>query len=103
MVVVDDDVDVTNFGEVMHAFTTRCHPYRGIHTFKNTPTYPLLIPFLAPEHRLKGTDGGYVLFDCTWPKEWPEDGIPLKASFDLLWPYDIQEKVLRKWNKYGYK
>ena len=103
VVVVDDDVDVTNIGEVIHAFTTRCHPYRGIYPFKDTPIYPLLIPFLSPENRLKGTDGGYVLFDCTWPKDWAQSDIPIKASFDILWPNDIQEKVLEKWNKYGYK
>ena len=33
VVVVEDDVDVTDMGEVMHAFTTKCHPYRGIYTF----------------------------------------------------------------------
>jgi len=103
VVVVNDDVDVTNMGEVLHAFTTKCHPHRGIHTFENSPVYPLVIPFLSPENRLKGTDGGYVLIDCTWPKDWPPESIPKKASFDILWPDNIQKKVLKDWQKYGYK
>jgi len=102
LVIVDDDVDVTNMGEVMHAFTTKCHPYHGIHTFSDVPTSPIN-PFLSPENRLKATDGGYVLFDCTWPKDWPQNSIPKKASFDILWPENIQNKVLKKWDKYGYK
>ena len=103
VVVVDDDVDVTNMVEVIHAFCVKCHPYRGIYKFKDSPTYPFLMPFLSPENRLKGTDGGYALFDCTWPKQWPPEAIPKKASFDVLWPKDIQEKVLKNWKDYGYK
>ena len=101
--IVDEDVDVTNMTEVIHAMCVKCHPYRGIHIFRDTPVYPLLNPFLSPENRLIGSDGAYVLFDCTWPKEWPPEAIPKKASFDVLWPRDIQEKVLSNWESYGYK
>lgn len=101
LVIVDDDVDVTNPNEVLHAFSTRCHPSKGIYQVPDVPGH-LLLPFLSPEDRPMGKGGGYVLFDCTWPLDWPKETIPVKASFDVLWPKEIQDKVLSKWNKYGY-
>jgi 4-hydroxy-3-polyprenylbenzoate decarboxylase len=103
VIVVDDDVDVTNMQEVIHALCVKCHPYRGIYKFKDSPIYPVMIPFLSPENRLGGSGGGYVLFDCTWPKDWPPESIPKKVSFDTLWPEAIQKKVLTRWKDYGYE
>jgi len=45
----------------------------------------------------------WICFDCTWTKDWVSEDIPKKASFDVLWPKDIQDKVLGNWQKYGYK
>jgi len=101
LVVVDDDVDVTNMNEVLHALTTRCHPDRGIFKVPNTVGLSSL-PFTSPyekQHFL----AAQVLFDCTWPKDWPEEAIPVKASFDVLWPKEIQDKVLKNWKEYGYE
>ncbi|MDP2726527.1 MAG: UbiD family decarboxylase, partial [Dehalococcoidia bacterium] len=101
LIVVDEDVDVTNLNEVVWALTTRCHPENGILKMAKTAGFALL-PFTSmAEKRLNL--GAHVLFDCTWPKEWPKDEVPVKASFDVLWPKEIQEKVLKNWSKYGYK
>jgi len=66
------------------------------------PAYPAIVPFLDPADRETGNGGGYALFDCTWPYGWEKEEIPVKASFDVLWPKEIQEKVLAKWGRYGY-
>jgi len=102
VVVVDEDVDVTDLGQIVHSITTKCHPYKDIKKFEDSPVYPIVIPFLGPEDRLMGTGGAHVLFDCTWPYEWPKEAIPVKSSFDVLWPKEIQQRVLEKWEKYGY-
>ena len=78
-----------------------CHPKRGIVQVENVPGHPLL-PFLSPEEKTQHL-GAYALFDCTWPREWSKDAIPVKASFDNIWPKEVQEKVLRNWRAYGYK
>jgi len=101
IMVVDDDIDATNFDEVFWAFCTRNHPDKGIFKVIDTSTFPLWA-FLAPDERRDMTSAN-VLFDCTWPKSWPEDYVPRKASFDCLWPVEIQQRVLSKWGKYGYK
>ncbi len=101
VVVCDSDVDVTRFDEVIHAIATKCHPVRGIYKVSHTPGYAHLLPFLDSRERPIG-DAAYVLFDCTWPKNWPREMIPVKSSFAVLWPKEIQEKVLLKWERYGF-
>ena len=44
VIVVDDDVDITNMDEVIHAISVKCHPYRGVSKFKDAPAYPFLLP-----------------------------------------------------------
>ncbi len=100
IMVVDDDIDVTNMDEVFWAFCTRNHPDKGIFKVTDTSAAPLLA-FLSPDEK-KNLTTANVLFDCTWPKDWPEDYVPKKASFDCLWPKDVQERVVSKWEKYGY-
>jgi 4-hydroxy-3-polyprenylbenzoate decarboxylase len=61
----------------------------------------VLLPFLSPKERLIGDAAG-VIFDCTWPKDWPPESIPVKASFENLWPNQLQEKVIKNWRLYGF-
>jgi 4-hydroxy-3-polyprenylbenzoate decarboxylase len=102
IVVVDADVDPTNMDEVVHAITTKCHPVNGIHQVPHIPGFPVLLPFLPPRERLLGDAAG-VIFDCTWPKDWPPESIPIKATLEGLWPKEVQEKVLSRWEDYGFK
>lgn len=101
LIVVDEDVDITNIGEVMWALGSRCHPERGILTVPRTWGHGLL-PFTSKEEKRQNL-AAQVLFDCTWPKEWPKEDIPVKASFDVMWPKEIQQKVLANWNNYGFQ
>jgi 4-hydroxy-3-polyprenylbenzoate decarboxylase len=89
-------------GQVIHAFSTKCHPKRGIivrevDKGKGNP----LTPCLTPEER-RAYVGPVVAFDCTWPPDWPKDThIPIKASFDGIYPDEIKEKVIGRWKEYG--
>lgn len=101
VMVVDADVDVFNLGEVMHAMVTKCHPVRGVHVRPNTPGHGLY-PFLNFQERLWG-QAANLLLDCTWPMDWdPNTEIPPKASFGNIFPSEIQEKVLKNWEEYGF-
>jgi 4-hydroxy-3-polyprenylbenzoate decarboxylase len=100
LIVVNDDVDVTSWEEVLWALTTRLHPQRGI--FTTGASWGIrLLPFVSEYERENGL-GSQVLFDCTWPKEWPEEQIPKVASFEGVWPEEIRQKVLRNWEAYGF-
>lgn len=101
-IVVDEDVDVFNMGEVLHAFATKCHPGHGIQYEWYEGRSNSLTPFYSPEER-KRLKGVSVVFDSTWPPEWPQDIVPVKASFKTIYPKELQEKVIGNWEKYGLK
>ena len=100
--MVDDDVDVYNPIEVLHAFATKCHPIRGTHTVASA-TGNVLTPYQNLDERL-WAKGSRVLYDCTWPLDWPpEIAIPPRSSFNEIYPEHIKEKVLSNWKNYGFK
>ncbi|MEE8472850.1 MAG: UbiD family decarboxylase [Dehalococcoidia bacterium] len=101
VMVVDEDVDVFNMGEVIHAFASKCHPGRGfiIHQLEDGKAN-MLTPGYDREERRR-MRGAAAFIDSTWPVEWPEVEIPIKSSFKTIYPKELQEKVLRDWKKYG--
>lgn len=101
LVIVEEDVDVTDMGQVLWAISTLCHPKKGIVQVENVPGHPLL-PFLGPEEKHTNL-AAYALFDCTWPRNWPKEAMPKKVAFDTCWPREIRERVLKNWRSYGYR
>jgi 4-hydroxy-3-polyprenylbenzoate decarboxylase len=101
VVVVDDTTDIYNKDEIIHALSTRCHPVTGIRVEPRGVGTPLN-PYASPEERKFGR-APKVIFDCLWPPEWPTSEVPIKVSFNNVYPKEIQEKVLAKWNQYGFK
>ncbi len=89
--IVEEDVDVTDMGQVLWAVSTTHHSKHGTLQVEN-----------EPEERTRHL-GAYASFDCPWPREWPKEAISMKASFNNIWPKEVQEKVLRDWHAYGYK
>lgn len=101
-IVVDEDVDVFNLNEVVHALATKCHPGNGIHKFE-LPYNIELTPYLGDAEK-KINKGTRVLFDCTWPADWSkESDIPPRVSFQEVYPEDVKQKVLDNWKSYGFK
>lgn len=102
VLVVDEDVDPYNLDEVFHAFSTKCHPVRGIKTYDRAPSAPLM-PYLDFEER-KWSSGAKVVFDCTWPLQWPRHTtVPQKSSFKTVYPEEVQRLALDKLQRYGIK
>ncbi|HLA28998.1 MAG TPA: UbiD family decarboxylase [Syntrophales bacterium] len=101
VVVVDEDVDPTDLDQVLHAFSTKCHPIKGTTVIDNSNVSPLT-GFLWPGDRELGL-GANVVYDCTWPKQWRKEDVPTRSSFNDTYPEDIKKRVLSKWKKYGFK
>jgi 4-hydroxy-3-polyprenylbenzoate decarboxylase len=101
VIVVNDDIDPTRMEDVIHAFATKCGPRRGIRVIEDVFNCPLT-PYLEPGDRKRGR-GSNVLFDCTWPLDWPEEEVPIKSSFDTIYPKELQDRVLQKWKGYGFE
>ena len=91
--VVDGDVDPFDLGRVLHAFATKCHPVTGVHVVQYTGRANTLTPCYSQEERLRQA-GGTVAFDCTWPPGWSREWeVPVKATFDSIFPETLQRKV----------
>jgi 4-hydroxy-3-polyprenylbenzoate decarboxylase len=101
ILVVDADVDVFNVEEVIHAFSTRCHPGRGIHVAQVEGRANALTPCYSPDER-SALSGATVAFDCTWPPEWDRaTRIPVRASFADSYSEAMQRHVLERWRALG--
>lgn len=104
IIVVDDDVDPFDFDRVIHALATKCHPIRGIFCEEVGPPRgnPLTPAYTAAERR--AYRGAIALFDCTWPPDWDRiTQVPVKNSFDVMFPDELKEKVLTNWKAFGFK
>lgn len=101
ILVVNDDVDIYNLGEVIHAFSVKCHSYRGITTSEEPGRGGPATPCYSKEERARQY-GAVALLDATWPADWPEEDIPVKSSFGSIYPEELQEKVLKNWKAYGF-
>jgi 4-hydroxy-3-polyprenylbenzoate decarboxylase len=101
--LVEPDVDVYDIGKVLHAFSTKCHPAHGIHVVNYEGRANTLTPCYSQGERAL-QKGASVLYDCTWPGEWSREWeVPVKATFDTIFPESVRRKVLSEWKSYGFK
>ncbi len=101
VVVVEDDVDPFDLGQVLHAIASKCHPYRGIVRLDRARGHALF-PWLS-RYEQKHLLGARVYFDCTWPSDWAPEDIPRKCSFESIYPSDVRQKALDVWQRHGFK
>jgi 4-hydroxy-3-polyprenylbenzoate decarboxylase len=98
--VIDEDVDVTNLPEVLHAVFTRTHPVRGIQIMPLAPGHPL-IPFLDLHDKMHSR-GASLTLDATMPVDWDAvRDVSARVSFADSYPAELREQVLKKWQQYG--
>ena len=102
VIVLDEDVDIFDSGQVLHAFATKCHPGRGILVEHYEGRASALTPYISPKERAR-LKSASVAFDATWPPDWPQEVVPVKSSFNAIYPKEVQEKVVKNWKSYGFK
>jgi len=100
-ILLNDDIDPANLEEVVWALATRCHPERGQMLFHNQETLPLLA-FLSAEER-EARLSTKVIYHGLSPDDMPAEQLPRRSSFRHGVPPEIREKVLRDWQRYGYR
>jgi len=90
VIVVDEDIDITNSDEIIWALSTRSDPVRSIDILKRCWSGPL-DPALPQEE--KGLSSR-ALIDATRPYEWRDRFPPASGA-----SRDLKEKVAKKWEK----
>jgi UbiD family decarboxylase len=101
ILVVEDDIDITNTNELIWAFATRCHPGRGEILIGEEEMMVLPVFLTQDEKRLNYTTK--VVYNCLSRDDWPEGRTPIPATFRQGWPLAMQQHVLDNWAAYGYK
>lgn len=105
VVVVDEDIDVHNPGMVEFAIASRVDPISDITIVDGFPGIPL-DPRIPPEEKQPWMGGGRwskMCIDATRPFTWEarEDWGGKKFPPVQHWPDDVEDKVDKKWEKYG--
>lgn len=100
VLLVEDDVDITDVSELVWAFATRAHPEHGEIHFPSLPTAALAV--YLDEQEIETYRAGKVIHNCLLADRFPEGARPVKGSFENGWPSEIQQRVLANWNRYGF-
>lgn len=99
LMIVRDDIDPTSTRDVLWAMMTRCHPGSGEVNFPHLVTNPR-DAFLRPDEKAAMFTTKAVL-NCLPPESWTTERMPVRASFDCLYPADLRARIVRDW-KTGY-
>ena len=92
VVVVDDDVDITNAGEVIWAMGTRCNVREDVEVLKGVWTSPA-DPAISPQERtLKNYICDRAVIDACRPYRWMGE-FPIVNAFSR----EVKEKTVAKW------
>jgi 3-polyprenyl-4-hydroxybenzoate decarboxylase len=102
ILVVEDDIDITNVNEVVWAFATRAHPEHGEVRFPAEPTQ------VAGEVYLEGAElhsyqAGKVVYNCLLADRFDKRDRPVKGDLEHGWPAEVMQRVLGNWHTYGYR
>ncbi|MFQ5850317.1 MAG: UbiD family decarboxylase [Candidatus Binatia bacterium] len=88
VVVVDEDIDVTDLNEVMWAVCTRCDPVNGIQILRESWS-SVMDPVLPPGSAERNSR---IVIDACRPYEWREKFPKVSSA-----PRALREEMQRKW------
>jgi 4-hydroxy-3-polyprenylbenzoate decarboxylase len=93
IIAVDDDVDPTDFDQVIWAMSTRCNPSDDLDILRNTWTYRS-DPSLAPDARPYGSK---VLVNACAPHRYLK-----QAPKRTLLRREMYDRVSSRWSEFGF-
>ncbi|KAE8377994.1 putative 3-octaprenyl-4-hydroxybenzoate carboxy-lyase [Aspergillus bertholletiae] len=96
VLLVGDDINIYEFGDVMWAYTTRCRPGVDDYIFEDIPGLPLM-PFMPPPP----CRGGKVVSNCLLESEYSTGPDWINNDFAHAYPEDVKTKVLSNWEEMG--
>ena len=98
---VDGDVDPKDMSRFVEDWATKMHPKNDLRlTDWNMPKVTLTV-YLSPEERKLGLTKK-ICYDAT-TKRWDENMGPKRINFETLYPEDMHESIVEKWNALGLK
>ncbi|WP_327658714.1 MULTISPECIES: UbiD family decarboxylase [unclassified Streptomyces] len=101
VILVADDIDVTDIDQLVWAMATRYHPGTGEYVYPQAPGIPM-VPYLTPEEVRTGR-GGKAVISCLLPAQLAGETSGITASFRNSFPEDVRRRVVEKWEEYGFR
>jgi 4-hydroxy-3-polyprenylbenzoate decarboxylase len=100
ILLVENDIDVSDVEQVVWAFASRAHPAHGEIYFKNE-AQNILPVFLDPDekHRFQTVK---VIHNALLADRFAPEARPVRSDLDHGWPAEIRDRVLARWTRYGY-
>src|SRR5262249_1797023 len=98
IILLGDDIDPANLGEVVWALATRCHPESGSALFPNEGVLPL-VGYLSKEER-RQQRRQKVIYNCLPPENWPAEKLQKRSCFRFSGRGEPKERVIKNWKRY---
>ncbi|MFJ9175817.1 UbiD family decarboxylase [Streptomyces sp. NPDC102360] len=100
VILVADDIDVTDIDQLVWAMATRYHPGTGEYVYPQASGIPM-VPYLTAEEVRTGR-GGKAVISCLLPSQLAGTTPGITASFRNSYPEDVRRSVVEKWTEYGF-
>ncbi|GGY67824.1 UbiD-like decarboxylase [Streptomyces geysiriensis] len=100
VLLVADDIDITDIDQVVWAMATRSHPTTGRYAYPQAPGIPM-VPYLTPEEVRAGR-GGKEIVSCLLPEQFEGVTRATTASFDNSYPEELRRRIVGDWAGYGF-
>lgn len=100
VILVGNDIDITDINQVVWAMATRHHPVTGHYPFPDAPGI-LMVPYLTDDDKNHGS-GGKSILSCLLPGQLDGTYTGTPASFATSYPAELQQSVLQAWTDYGF-
>jgi phenyl-phosphate phosphatase/carboxylase subunit alpha len=102
IVLVEEDVDVTNVEDVFWAISSRMNP-ESYEVMRDMPINSLYA-WVTPQQR-KAREASAWVMDARFPHDWPEEyrkAHTIVSDFENGWSKSSKDNVLARWKEYGY-
>ena len=102
VIVVTENVDISDNDKVVWAFASRSHPTYGVYNEWDGFGSGLEAYHSVNEHHMK-KGGGSVIYSCLPISERTGLKVPLIMSFEENYPEPLKEKVIANMNRWGFE
>ncbi|WP_074281675.1 UbiD family decarboxylase HudA, partial [Pseudomonas aeruginosa] len=100
LILVGNDIDVTEIDQVVWALATRAHPLHDHFAFPQIRDFPM-VPYLDAEDKARGS-GGRLVINCLYPEQFAGQMRAATASFRHAYPTALRRRVEERWSDYGF-
>ncbi|MFE9488931.1 UbiD family decarboxylase [Streptomyces sp. NPDC006641] len=100
VLLVADDIDITDIDQVVWAMATRHHPGTGAYSYPQAPGIPM-VPYLTPEEVRTGR-GGKSVVSCLLPEQFEGVTKGVAASFRHSFPDHVRRRIEENRTAYGF-